>query len=267
MLGCCPLPASAYEDQPSPLFDQPLQKKRVALGPSSASKDETKELRCASFPAFMVKEIDDQEVGDAQISILPRGATEPPCQARNVAGEHVIPGNSWSGYVMGIKADFVFLAAADGVNGGLGFAIYRAPGAVRLFQDSVTLDRDGTRFQAIAAEGASLRLRYSRTYTGACSVPTDGDACWHRLAAETHLPPSPAPDCAAGYQAVKQDLAVARCEIAQRKDAACVTDEMAHMTDWDESPSVIGYDVEVVLNGTQKAMTPVGGPVTCRPAD
>src|SRR5262245_5126987 len=46
---------------------------------------------CHYYPQFMVKEIDEGEVGAAQISILPTdGKSKPKCERTNVPGEKVI---------------------------------------------------------------------------------------------------------------------------------------------------------------------------------
>ena len=267
--GLCPPPASAREGQNAAPFDRAQQTRRVTLRPSPATPGEKKQVRCFTFAHVMVKEIDAGEIGDEQISIQPIVSTQDrlPCQAKNAANERVIPSDSWSGYFLGSKDDYVFLSAEDGVNGGLGFSVYHGADTTSAFQDSVKFDRDHLRFQSIAGDAAGLRLRYTRVYTGPCSVQSEGAACWARIAAETHLLPAPAPDCAAGYLRAKQDLATERCKIEHPKDAGCVKQEMQRMQADDASPSVIGYDVDALIQPTQKSIQPSGGAVTCWPAD
>jgi hypothetical protein len=261
LLGLDPPAAFAREGQSLPPFDRPLQTKRIHAGKT--------EIRCYTFAHVMVKEIDAGEVGDEQISLLPiASATDrPPCQAKNVANERIIPSESWSGYFHGAKDDYVFLSADDGVNGGLGFSVYRGADPASLFQDAVKFEHDRVRFQSIAGDAAGLRLRYTRVYTAPCSVQTEGAACWTRIVAATHLPPAAPPDCAAGYLRAKQELASARCEIAHRKTAACIKQEIDGMKADDASPSVIGYDADVTVQPPQTSIQPAGGPVICWPAD
>lgn len=246
-----------------------MQTRRVVLGPSQSTPGEKKVVRCYTFAHVMVKEIDAGEVGDEQISLLPIAspADHPPCQAKNAANERVIPSDSWSGYFHGAKDDYVFLSADDGVNGGLGFSVYRGADPTSLFKDSVKFEHDRVRFQSIASDAAGLRLRYTRVYTAPCSVQTEGAACWARIAAETHLPAASPPDCAAGYLRAKQELATARCEIAHKKNAACIKQEMDGMKADDASPSVIGYDADVLIQPAQTSIQPAEGPVACWPAD
>lgn len=261
LLSLCPIPTSA-RDAPASVFDRPLQTRRIALGRNN-------ELRCFTFAHVMVKEIDKAEVGDEQISLLPISQPNgrPPCQMKTLPNETIIPADKWSGYFLGAKGDYVFLSAADGVNRGLAFAIHRGVDPASVFQDSVRLENGKARWQSIAADGDGLRLRYTRVYTAACSVPTDGTACWERIAADTHVPPAPSADCAAGYRQAKQELATARCDIAHRKNAACIRQEMGRMQADDASPSVLGYDVEVLLRPGQTTMRPAGGSLACWPAD
>ena len=253
--------ASAREGQNVAPFDRPLQTRLVHAG--------KQEVRCYTFAHVMVKEIDAGEIGDEQISLLPIAAPtdRPPCQAKNVANEHVIPAESWSGYFHGAKDDYVFLSAGDGVNGGLGFSVYRGADPTGLFQDSIKFEQDRFRLQSIAGDAAGLRLCYTRVYTGPCSVQTEGVACWARIAAATHLPPETPPDCAAGYLRAKQELASARCETAHHKTAACIRHEIDGMKADDASPSVIGYDVDVTIQPPRTSLQPAGGPVACWPAD
>lgn len=269
LASLCPPSASAREGQNVVPFDRPLQTRRVVVGPSPATHGEKKEVRCYTFAHVMVKEIDAGEIGDEQISLLPvtSPTDHPPCQANNVANEHVIPSQSWSGYFHGAKDDYVVLSAEDGVNGGLGFSVYRGADPTSLFQDSVKLAHDHVRFQSIAGEAGGLRLRYTRVYTAPCSVQTGGAACWARIADATHLPSTPSPDCAAGYLRAKQELAAARCEIAHRKTAACIKQEIDGMQADGASPSVIGYDADVLIRPAQTSIQPAGGPVACWPAD
>jgi hypothetical protein len=257
----CPPGASAREGQNVAPFDRPSQSRRVHAG--------RQEVRCYSFAHVMVKEIDAGEVGDAQISLLPIASPtdHPPCQAKNVANEHVIPSERWSGYFQGAKGDYIVLSAEDGVNGGLGFSIYHGADPTSLFQDAVRFEHDQVRFQSIAAAANGLRLRYTRVYTAPCSVQTEGAACWARIAAETHLPAASPPDCAAGYLRAKQELAAARCDIAHQKNPACIRQEIDGMTSDDASPSVIGYVADVLVQPPQTSIQPAGGPVACWPAD
>jgi hypothetical protein len=123
-------------------------------------------------------------------------------------------------------------------------------------------------FDSVGIDGSGLKLRYTRVYSGKCSVQTDGAACWTQVATAAEIPVTPAPDCAAGYLRSKQVMAAARCEIQSRKtNAACLKAEMERQAADDAAPSVIDYIVDVSLQPPGQSITPVGGALLCRPAD
>jgi hypothetical protein len=270
LLACRCLAQGGGADGTSP-FDRPVQTRRVVLGPSPNSPGQQSVVRCATYAGFMVKEIDTAEVGDDQISVLAlqSPAERPVCQAANRPGEKIVPTDTWGGYFLGVKAGWLLLSAEDGVNGGMGFAVMRSDEPSRLlFRDLATLDHDRVGFRAVSVEGERLRLRYTRLFAAPCSVQTDRATCWARIVAETHVPPAPVPDCAAGYLRAKRELAAGRCEAQSHgSDAACMSTELAGMADWDTSPSVIGYDVEVVVGPGGPQRTAMGAAGSCWPAD
>ncbi len=266
LLAClCIDGALARDGQNMAPFDRPAQTQRATI----KQGDDKKEIRCFTFAHLMVKEIDAGEVGDEQISFLPVASPgeKLPCQAKAAANERVISGDTWSGYFLGAKGDYVFLSAEDGVNGGLGFAVYRGADTTSIFQDSVKFDRDRLQFQTVATDGGGLKLRYTRVYSAKCSVQTEGAGCWTQIAAATHLPPLPAPDCAAGYKRAKQEMAAARCEAqSRRNNAACLKAEIDRQSADDAAPSVVDYVVDVSL-GSSQTITPAGNALSCRPSD
>ena len=271
LLAAAAVPANAADDRSNPPpFDPPLASRTVLLGQSDATAGEKREVRCYTFAHLMVKEIDAGEIGDEQISILPLrdGMAQPACQETNLPDEVVIPVETWSGYFLGVKGDNVFLTAEDGVNTGIGFAVFRGASNAPFFQDAVKFDGDKLLFATVEAEADGLRLRFNRVYSADCSVPVAGAACWAHIAAETHLPPAPAPDCAGGYARAKRELAEARCEAESHPgDAACIKAELARIKDWDRTPSVIGYDVTALVRPGATTISPAAGVVACWPSD
>jgi hypothetical protein len=265
---CLATAATARPAKP-PILDPPLRTQHVDLGPSQYTPGQHSELRCYTYTGFVVKEIDEREVGDEQISIVQHAAgTAPPrCERANAAGAHVISADQWSGYVLGAKAGFVFLRGADGANGGVDLGVYRAADGAKVFQDTMR-DSTGPALRSIAIDGSVLRLRYARVVTAQCSMPHDGAACWAHVSAEQHLPAGQPPDCAAGYRRAKQALAAGRCEAqSQRGNTACLHAELQKLSDWDSAPSVVGYDVEAEVTPSGSTIHPAGGPVACWPSD
>jgi hypothetical protein len=248
-------------------FERALEVRHVAIGRAQTVPASNKEVRCFYFAPIMVKEIDEREMGDSQISYIPRKAGEatPACRRAALPGERVLPLNNATVYFLGFAAGTIFLTDADGSNGTLPFSAYD-PGADRLrFEDAMKL---GTKFASIAADGDMLRLHYTRAVTGTCSVVADGDACWATLARQTSLPVAPAPACRAGYEQAGRALADEACRLRHGNRAACLSDELSRRASWDKAPSVIGYGVDVAVPPAgQAAMTPANGPIACWPSD
>ncbi len=263
-------PAPAQVRGPDPSFDPPLQIRVVKTGQSKSSPTQQNELRCFTYAHFMIKEIDLQEVGDEQISIIPlTPGAKPPCQTAKLPGERAFSRDGIADYFLGMKGDFVFLSAGDGVDLGLGFAVYRAADNGLVFTDSALVEDKKPMFRSVDPEPDGLRLHYTRVHRGPCSVMIEGAKCWAMIAAEVGLPPppAPAPDCAAGYLKARRELAVGYCKAQNRKDAACVTQEIKRRADDDQSPSVVAYEIEATLLPSGQTAHPKGGAVQCWPAD
>jgi hypothetical protein len=252
------VPACAAES----VFDPPSDiKTQTFLETKDAGKTT---LTCNYYPHFMVKQIDEGEVGASQLSIVPvADGANPPCRRDNLPAEKIVKPDDWSGYFKGVKGDFVFFDAEDGVNGGLGFAVF-TPDANKLFEDSAR-----GALESATLAGGKLTLRYTRSFTGECSEPHDGAKGWERIAAAAGIDKAAKPDCVAGYAKVKSDNAKSFCEQDQDRSAGCIA---AHLTEfdaqqWDEAPSMVTYDVETVLGAGKPTVKALSGALSCRPAD
>src|SRR5437764_4626435 len=246
------------------IFDPPLQTQKRSLPPG---KDMSKNVvTCRYYAHFMVKEVDEGEVGATQLSIVPIAAAagKPPCQRQNLAAEKVVNPSGWTGYFKGVKGDYVFFDADDGVNGGLGFAVVTAADAKKRFDDSAVGN-----LKSVVLGGTALTLRYARSYSGECSVPHDGAACWSKIAAATGETGAKQPDCAAGYLKAKNDLAKGRCEADRKSGPGCMAAALKQIERqrWDEAPTVIVYDAETVLRPEGASTRPLGAPLACHPSD
>ena len=245
-----------------PPFDPPLLVNTIRTGSGARH-----EIRCFTFAHFIVKEIDEGELGDAQISVIPLGpAAHPTCQAADIPGERRFARDAIADYFLGTKGDFVFLSADDGVDRGMGFAVYRAADNGLVFQEAAQLRDAAPLLRSIVPAADGLRLGYTRVMHGPCSVAIDGAACQARIAKEAAIPPEPAPDCVGTYRKEKHERAVASCRRDEPKDAQCVTRQLALWANDDESPSVIAFDVEVELTGAGPTVRPMGAAASCWPA-
>lgn len=234
-------PAVAFAQTPAQLFDKPSAEKVLPLKPAPLNPQTKPNVSCFYYPGFMVKQIDMGEKGAAQLSIVPvTGTANPDCGEANTSAEKVIDSNDWSGYFRGVKGNHIFFDADDGVNGGVGFAIFN-PGGKKLFKD-VAAD-----LHTLEVTPKGLALSYRRVYSAPCSLVADAAGCWEKVKAETGLAASPA-DCAAAYE-------------AERKAYGNSAEQMA------ADPSVVEYDVETTLEDGQAKIKPVVGKVVCRPAN
>lgn len=222
-------------DGPDKFFDKPLKIVRLPL-PADPENPGTKAvLSCSYYPHFMVKQIDLGEEGADQLSIVPVLAAPPACRRANMPNEKVISTDDWSGYVGGVKGNYVFFSAADGWNGGASFAVFTADGR-KIYEDTAK------KWSALDVTPTGIALKYSRVYEAKCPLRAGADACWQKVKAETALTDKKWPDCEAAYaNAIKQSP----------RDTGIATD-----------PSVISYDVNVAVEGTAHKMTPASGHAT-----
>lgn len=243
----------------SPLFDKPLQEKHVPLPKDPDNPQSKPMLSCFYYPHFMVKQVDLGELGAEQLSILPvsKGQAAPPCRRANAKDEMVIDAREWSGYFKGVKNDFVFFDADDGVNDGSGFAVFSGADGGKIFEDiaksdlrSVALIAPGPQSGPNSDSASAILLRYRRVYEAPCSLRADQKNCWNSIEQVTGLADIAPPNCDAAYQ-------------AEEKKSPANARETAL------DPSVITYEVEVVLDSRDTAMrvTPTSKAVECYPAD
>jgi hypothetical protein len=246
-------------------FDAPAAIQHATIKADPANPEAKHEVRCFVYPQFMVKQVDLGEVGADSLSIIPAAANKtPPCKQEKASDEYVIPGEMWSGYFKGVKGDYVFFDAADGINGGVGFMVFSASGKNKLFDDVAVKG-----LKSIEIKDGALTLRYRRGVAAPCSAVAEGAACSERIVKEMGVDAPALAFCAAGYKAAKLEMAKGRCEAESAKDAACIDRQLKLLDEqkWDSSPSVLAYDAEVVLGGGAPAIKATGAAATCRPAD
>lgn len=244
-------------------FDQPVFKKTVDLGPSPARSEDRAKVSCYFFRHFMVKEVDLGEKGAERLAIVPTDkTTDRACTRRHDLGEREINSDDWSGYFKGVKGDLVFFDADDGWNGGMGFAIFDAKTAKKVFDDVALGDLD-----LINRPDRTLVLHYTRVADGGCILPKDSAACWEKIRKKLGLEGQNAPDCKAGYDKSAQEMAKGRCQAQHSDNPECMAKELPlAQSQAADAPSVIAYPVELVLQPTPE-VHPLPGEVRCWPSD
>ena len=223
------------------VFDKPLDKQVIKL-PADPDNPQAKPKRsCFYYPGFMVKEVDLGEEGADELSITPsvKGGQKPLCNPKT-AGEMIVKSDDWSGYFEGVKGDFVFFTAEDGVNGGLGFAVFGGGEGKKLFEDSLV----GDHMPFAQLSGDALMLRYERVYTAPCSLYADPNGCWRKIKAATALAGAAGPDCRSDYE--KEMKRVPKFANSTRS-----------------AKSVIGYKVEARYSGGKLTYLPLDMHARC----
>ena len=208
----------------------------------------------------MVKQVDLGEEGAEQLSILPQLSKDhgqPPCLRANAKDEVLIDSKTWSGYFEGVKGNFVFFVADDGVEGGLSFAVFSGSYGSKIFEDAAISDGRETAFTEMvafddskAASESAIKFSYRRVYVAQCSLRIDEKNCWSRIKQITGLTETSPPNCSASYATLEKKYP---------------NDVKAFET----GASVITYDVEAVLDSRNSAVriTPVSKVIGCYPAD
>jgi hypothetical protein len=244
-------------------FDPPLDIRGVDLGVIESGSGQHKEVRCFYYPHFMVKEVDQLEIGASQLSILASApGMVPLCLQANMPGEHVIEPDAWSGYFLGAKDEYVVFRSADGANGGTGFAIFRSNDASLRFNG---IAKGALRFNRTGL--ASMTVGYLRLHTADCSVPAKGESCVAAIAAATGAAPVTVEACRTGYGEKKRVRAHAWCEAHGRPPTPCIDDQVKTLTALDAVPSVVVIPFELTLREDVAAERPTGTPSACTPAD
>jgi hypothetical protein len=247
------------------LYDQPLEIRHVSLKPDPVNPKVKRDVSCFTYPKFVVKQVNFGEVGADRLSIIPAAPGKAPaCRQPKERNEYVIPGDSWSGYFEGVKSDYAFFSAADGINGGLGFMVFRVSDRKKLFEDTAEKG-----IQSLEIKDGTLELRYKRVFASKCSVVTGGAACLDTIAREAGVVGRSLSSCVGSYQAAKEEMAKMRCEAQSAKDSACLDKELKIINEqkWDDAPTVIVYEVETSLGGATPVIKPLGDALACRPSD
>lgn len=243
-------------------FDKPLATKTVDLGPSKYSSEAHAQVKCYYFPGFMVKEVDQGEKGAARLAIVPDSHVIPKCTQSKYKSEMVVNAEEWSGYFKGAKNGFVFFDADDGVNGGMGFAVYDARTGKKLFSDSAVGP-----LQFPERPDNAFAIKYERLVQAECVIQNEFSQCWQQIKKDLALENVRAPDCRAGYEKSAQTLAKGRCQAQNTSNTQCMEKEIAlARKQTDGSPSVIVYPVEVIL-GHRPLIHPLAGEARCWAAD
>ena len=222
-------------------FDKPLKKTVVDLGPSPfymPAQHVRNKLTCYYYATFTVKEYDQGEKGAEWLSLVP--SSQAACVLRHRQDEKVY--TEWSGYFRGAKGALVFFDAADGIDGGLPFAVFDVKTGRELFQDSYLLDyyqkvlHIKNTFRVSSESDQIPHLAYFRVVHARCDLKAKQSDCWKKVRTEFGIVQTEIPVCS-GYEQAEGRL-----------------------------ESTVVYPVSVLLTDAPQ-IKPVQGPVFCWPPD
>lgn len=224
-------------------FDKPLRKTVLDLGqspylrPSSSSRVL---LSCYYYQGYMVKQLNDPGLkGIRWVTITPVLSGDASACRRSHASAERFMAKEWWGF-MGVKGQLLFLAAADGEDGGIAVRILDLKTGRKIFEDSVSLTHFGIDFGH--TPGGRMSMRYLRVVRGDCSIPKSGETCWNKLRQQFGLVLASVPTCTR-YEG-----------------------EQPVPVDEEQTESAVTYPVVVELF-PRPFIKAVPGPVMCRPAD
>jgi len=150
--------------------------------------------------------------------------------------------DDWSGYFDGVKGGYVFFSAEDGWNDGMGFAVFTAADAKKVFDDVAK------KWRSIALTSSGIAMRYERVYGAKCSLLADKAGCWQQIERDTGLRGAP-PDCAAAYKAEE--------ERTPSMVQAVIDD-----------PTIVDYEAAASIGPSGLTIAPVTGKaIRCRPSE
>jgi len=244
-------------------FDPPHSKKTIDLGPTPSRSSTHGKVRCYFYSEFMVKEVDMGEKGAARLAIIPiTNGASPKCISAQDKAEKVINPDSWTGYFKGVKNDLVFFDADDGVNGGMGFAVFDSHTGKKIFEDSAL---GALQFQDAPAD--QITFRYTRVLDSQCFITRDPEPCWEQIKKTISIENVSQPDCKPAYEESAQKLAKGRCRAKSSNNDPCIAKEIKLARDQtDAANTIIAYPVEVTLAPTP-SIKPLPGDLRCWPGD
>lgn len=211
-------------------FDKPVAVRTV---PAKSDAEEGNELRCTYYRDLMLRETGTDTPAPGPGAIVFVGAKRPACTKTSAA--HEIPLKTENYSFVGRKGPFLFFEATD-PNGAVPFVLIDAGTGKVIYSDTMTADG----MKAVSLDNGALHMTFTRGINGGCSLVKEGVGCWAKIAAAAAIPPSVAPPPAKA------------CMVAYGKDKAPADD-----------PSIVFFDVDIVVGVDGKAETKSLGPAGC----
>ena len=196
-------------------------------------------MRCTYFADMVVRETetDSPAFGPAFLMARLPGTAPPACSGGTGLRETRL--NVSSQGLIGRRGGFLFFSSTE-APASEPFEIIRIRDGRSLYKDT----RLAEHMKSVVADGDTLKLTYVRAVDGPCSIPKDGVVCWARIVKQSRFvgaiasQPAPIAACAASYRSSKTEL---------------------------DDPSMVTYDVSLVIGADGKPAILSRGSIGCEP--
>jgi len=224
-------------DQLAVIYDKLTAVKKL---PPKSDADPVGQIECTYYQDIMVRETatDTPDPNNATLVPVPVGASRPACDAAHRPGDITLKTGGF-GFV-GRKGPFLIFSAAD-PNGAVPFKVIDASNGRVIYSDGTAADRG---IHAATVENGKLHLRYTHGFNASCSIMQNAAACWSSLIGRGQLPRAMA----------KSVPSLQVCTESYRAEKAPADD-----------PSVITYDLDIIIDATGKTEVLSRGAVGCMP--
>lgn len=181
----------------------------------------------------MVREAGTDTPSPDPASLIP--GNRPTCSAGKAPQLITLPISAFS--FVGRKGPYLIFSGTD-PNGAVPFAVVNLAGKV-LYSDSTAIDRG---IRSVAVENDALHIQFTRGLNASCSIMQGAGSCWSKLMAAGKIPRVMANAGPSSHS----------CAPAYRQAKAPPDD-----------PSMIAYDVDMMVDATGKTQVMSRGSVSC----
>jgi len=113
---------------------------------------------------------------------------------------------------------------------------------------------------SIRESNAGVHVRYDRIFAGNCSVVAQGKVCADWFVKQTGIDRQSLARCATSYRLLEEKYLQWACTKSGRLDQHCLMkwSTPAELSEWNENPTAIAYDVQVFIPADAPPVQKVG---------
>lgn len=186
-------------------FDHPLSKVSIPI-PKKAEPWIRRQFSCSNYGRFAVTEVNDGDVGAAEITIRYREKNSDLCRKEFTGRERKLDLNMLSQGnpvdFAGVKEDFLMIEEAEGFGDEQKFAFVKSSDGKKIFEDKRSTSNELT----FTTESGHLGIEFYKLLRVSCPLVKVGASCWAQVLKDNQVPISlgiTEPDCAKVYKEEK----------------------------------------------------------------